>query len=308
MRDQPALVAVDWGTTSFRAYLAAADGAILDQVTNAKGILAVSGGRFADVLSEAALPWIKSHGKLPILMSGMIGSRQGWVEAPYVRCPADLKAITARLSKIDVDDLGPVALVPGLEARAADGSPDVLRGEETQVIGALATLGLRDGVFVLPGTHSKWITVKAGAITGFKTYMTGEVFAALKGHTILGRLMTPKGGNGAGLAKGLAAGSVAGSPGELLNRLFAVRTLGLFGEVPPPELSDYLSGLLIGAELAAGASGLKGGFTIVAGSDLSERYAKGAQLLGLKAAAAPADCVVTGHLAIARTAGLMGRT
>lgn len=308
MADRPALVAVDWGTSSFRAYLATAEGTVLDHVSNAKGILAVQGGRFADVLHNAIGGWIAAHGRLPILMSGMIGSRQGWVEAPYVKCPADAKAIAAKLSTVEVDGLGAVALVPGLETRNADGAPDVMRGEECQVLGAIAALGLRDGLFVLPGTHSKWVTVSAGTITGFRTFMSGEVFAALKGHTILGRLMSPKDGQGQGFAKGVAAGSMAGTPGDLLNRLFAVRTLGLFGEVPPPELGNYLSGLLIGAELAAGAALAKGGFTIVAGADLSERYAKAAGLMGVKAAAAPADSVVPGHLAIARMAGLMGRT
>jgi 2-dehydro-3-deoxygalactonokinase len=307
MADKPALVAVDWGTTSFRAYLAAADGAVLDRVADDKGILAVTAGRFADVLSKATAPWIAAHGSLPILMSGMIGSRQGWVEAPYVKCPADVKAIAQRLTKIEVDGLGAVALVPGLETRGPDGAPDVLRGEETQVFGVLQAPGARDGLYVLPGTHSKWVTVKGGAILGFRTYMTGEVFAVLRGHSILGRLMTPRGGGGPGFAKGLEAGRSSGLPGDLLSRLFSVRTLGLFGEVPPPELADYLSGLLIGAELTAGAAGGKSSFTIVAGAELSDRYVRAAALLGLSATAASADSVVPGHLAIARTAGLMGR-
>lgn len=307
MSERAAIVAVDWGTTSFRAFLAGADGKVLERTSDAKGILSVTGGRFADVLKAAVAGWVAANPRIPVLMSGMIGSRQGWVEAPYVKCPADARALAGKLTKIDVDGLGTVALVPGLETRSADGAPDVIRGEETQVLGALEMSGAKDGLYVLPGTHSKWVTVKAGAIQSFKTYMTGEVFAALKGHTILGRLMTPRGGGGAGFAKGVAVGAAAGGPGELLNRVFSVRTLGLFGEVPPPELSDYLSGLLIGAELSSVGDRSRP-FTIVAGAELSERYAKAASLLGLKAAEGPAESAVAGQLSIARAAGLMGRT
>lgn len=308
MPDSPALVSIDWGTTSFRAYLADARGAVIDQAASDKGIMAVTGGRFVDVLTAAVKPWIDRHGRMPVVMSGMIGSRQGWVEAPYVKCPADVKALAGQLTTVDVEGVGRVALVPGLEARDTDGRPDVVRGEEAQVFGALAVMNVRDGLFVLPGTHSKWVSVKGGVITGFRTYMTGEVFAALRGHTILGRLMTPKGGGGPGFAKGLAAGAAAGAPGDLLHRIFSVRTLGLFGELPPPELADYLSGLLIGAELTAGSQAAKGGFTLIGGAELAERYARAAGLLGLKATAAPAGPVVSGHLAIARTAGLLGRS
>jgi 2-dehydro-3-deoxygalactonokinase len=120
-------------------------------------------------------------------MSGMIGSRQGWVEAPYVACPAGLEEVAAGLVRTPFAGAD-VSIVPGMES-ASGGMRDVMRGEETQVFGALAGLGLPGGRFVLPGTHSKWLLAEGGRIRSFSTYMTGEIYAACKGHTILGRLM-----------------------------------------------------------------------------------------------------------------------
>jgi len=196
--------------------------------------------------------------------------------------------------------------VPGVSFRHEDGHPDVMRGEETQIAGALAAMGLSDGLFVLGGTHSKWVRVEAGAITAFSTYMTGEVFAALRGHTILGRLM-PEGerGDGAGLRRGVLEGAALPSAGSLLARLFSVRTLGLFDELPGRELSDYLSGLLIGAELAEATRHGAGRFIAVKSQGLERQYDAAADILGLDCVPAPADCVVLGHLAIARAAGLV---
>lgn len=302
----PCLIAVDWGTTSFRAYLAAADGSIVDRVATARGILSAERAEFPSLLKAAVAPWTARHGRLAILMSGMIGSRQGWVEAPYVRCPAGPGDLSSRLTAIAVDGLGTVHVVPGLDHRDTDGRPDVMRGEETQVFGAIAAGGGADGLFVLPGTHSKWVTVEAGAIRAFATYMTGEVFAALKDHTILGRLMEGASRGGQGFAQGVAVGAEPGlAAGELLHRLFSVRTLGLMDMLGAGELADYLSGLLIGAELSAAARGQGNRFTIIASDTLAERYETAAGLLGLAAARAPADCVVAGQLKIARAAGLL---
>lgn len=307
--DRPVLISVDWGTTSFRAYLVAASGAIIARVETGEGILAVQSGAFAAVLGRAVETWRAAHCDLPILLSGMIGSRQGWVEAPYVRCPAGVAEIAQNL--VPVPAAGPldrVWLVPGLDTRDADGRPDVMRGEEVQVLGALAmapaTDASDDAILVLPGTHAKWVTTGGGRITGFATYMTGEVFAALKGHTILGRLMEGEGEHIGGFARGVAAARAGGPPGKLLNLIFSARTLGLFGALEGPEVADYLSGLLIGAEIAA-AAGTHRHATIIASAALATRYARAAALLGITATVAPADCAVAGQLAIACAAGIV---
>lgn len=302
----PELISVDWGTTSFRAYLVATAGAVLDRRESGAGILAVKDGDFAGTLCVAVADWLATTPGLSIVMSGMIGSRQGWVEAPYVATPADAAAIAAASVLVDAASLPAIRLVPGLVTRAADGRPDVIRGEETQVIGAMHRLDVSDGLFVLPGTHAKWLTVAGGALAGFETYMTGEVFAALKDHTILGRTMAAGSaaamgaGSGAGFARGVMLGADSGHPGHLLNRIFSARTLGLMSELADTEAADYLSGLLIGAELAAATSGGARRFTIIASQALAARYQTAASLLGLACDVAPADCVVAGHFALSR--------
>jgi 2-dehydro-3-deoxygalactonokinase len=301
----PVLIGVDWGTSAFRAYLLAATGAIIARHESHRGILAVANGAFEAVLEEAVAAWRAAHPKLPVIMSGMIGSRQGWIEAPYVPCPASAKDLSLKLIRVPARRLTDAHIIPGVAIEDERGVPDVMRGEETQIAGALALQNATDGVFVLPGSHAKWVTVNGSAIRLFRTYMTGEVFQALKQHTILGRLMTDEPGTGQGFAEGVrrARGEDA-TPGRLLNLLFSARTLGLFSKLPASEISDYLSGLLIGAELIDALDSARP-FTIIANPELSARYLTAAQVIGLKCQRAPEDCVVHGHVALARAAGLI---
>lgn len=307
----PALIAVDWGTSSFRAFLTAADGAVLGVVETPSGILRVVDGQFAAVLQAAIAPWISAHGDLPVLMSGMIGSRQGWHEVPYQPCPVrtgDLARALLRLPEALTQNLR-VSIVPGVVTRDASGAPDVMRGEETQIFGALERLGLNAGTFVLPGTHSKWVTVADGAISRFSTYMTGEVFAALKDHTILGRLMrapvsSAGPASGASFLRGVAAAQIAGGPGVLLRLVFSARTLALFGELAAEDIADYLSGLLIGAEIRE-AAGASAEVVVIASDALASRYADAFRSLGIEPVTAPADCAAAGLAALARNAGLI---
>lgn len=151
-----------------------------------------------------------------------------------------------------------------------DGAPDVMRGEETQIIGASA-LGMSDGILVMPGTHSKWIAVRRNVIDDYATFMTGEVFAVLRKHTILGTLMEDGTFQEGAFRKGCAAGLADGS--KLLHDLFGVRTLPLFGKIAANMVEDYLSGLLIGAEIkGAKAGSVTGAITIVGRDDLADRY------------------------------------
>lgn len=300
----PHLIAADWGTTNFRAYLADRTGAILARTESPSGILAVGNGAFADVLRAEIGGWISAHGALPVMMSGMIGSRQGWIEAPYVRCPAGVCEIAAALTTFEVDGIGTVHLVPGLDHVPGGEAPDVIRGEEAQIIGAMASAAVQDAIYVHPGTHSKWVTVAGGIIAGFTTYMTGEVYGALKNHTILGRQMKEGEPGGAGFLQGVEAARRATAGGDLLHQLFSVRTLGLFELLPAEELSDYLSGLLIGSEISAAAE--PGQCITIFGSDeLTSRYGRAAEALGLAWNRGPEHSVVAGHLQLARAAGLL---
>ena len=292
------LIGLDWGTTSCRAYLIGADGAVLDRLADGPGILKVEAGAFGAALDVMVGGW---DARLPIILSGMIGSRQGWKEAPYARCPAGAGDIVAAPARVEHADRL-ISLVPGLSTDN-DGMPDVMRGEETQIFGALALAGRDEGLFLLPGTHSKWAQVTNSRIVSFRTFMTGEVFGALKDHTILGRLMN-EGSDAEGFARGVREGAAVGSAGALLNRMFATRTYGLMDKLTGAALADYLSGLLIGAEVAEATRQTRSAVTIIASRTLAERYTDALGLLGHQSALAPDDCVAAGHWHIARAAGL----
>jgi 2-dehydro-3-deoxygalactonokinase len=296
---EPRLIGLDWGTTSCRAYLIGTDGKVLDRVTDGPGILRVENGAFGAALDAMIGGW---GAKLPVILSGMIGSRQGWLEAPYAQCPASADDIVTALVRIAHADLQ-ISLVPGLSTEN-DSMPDVMRGEETQIFGALALSGRDGGLFLLPGTHSKWAEVSAGRIVSFRTFMTGEVFGALKDHTILARLMRGDARNSDGFARGVREGAALGSAGALLNRVFATRTYGLTDRLADTALSDYLSGLLIGAEVAEATKSARGAVTIIASAALAARYTDALRVLGHRNVLAPDDCAAAGHWRIARAAGL----
>jgi 2-dehydro-3-deoxygalactonokinase len=294
---ESAIICVDWGTSSFRAYLASLEGEIIARVESAGGILTVGKGDYEDVLARNIAAWQAPRRPLPILMSGMIGSRQGWVEAPYAPCPAGLREIAAAVVTIDTRAFGAIGLVPGVCALDDNGSPDVMRGEETQILGALAAMDRSDGTFVLPGTHSKWARVEDGRILSFATYMTGEVFAALKDHTILGRLMAEAPEDSAGFTEGVREAARLQRPGDVLHAIFMTRTLALFHRLAPSQLSDYLSGLLIGAELLSGAGSARSAI-VIGSAALTARYCAAGAILGMALEAAPDDCAPLGQLAL----------
>jgi 2-dehydro-3-deoxygalactonokinase len=240
------VIAIDWGTSAFRGYRLDSQGRILDSRSADKGILAVPEGRFAEVLEEQVGDWI-AQGEAPIVMSGMIGSRQGWAEVPYVQCPAGLAQIAAAMREVRWQGEGKrrrAWIVPGVACRDAAGVHDVMRGEEVQVLGA----SLVDGLVCLPGTHSKWVVVDDEKIIRFSTYMTGEMYAVLKQHSILGRMIEEGGPDSSAFAEGVKR---SGEGGGLLHHLFGVRTRGLMGELGPAASASYLSGILIGHELRA---------------------------------------------------------
>ena len=303
MSAETALIALDWGTTSARAYRVARDGAVLEQRAAPLGIQQVRDGAFAAALSALLADWDALD--VPRIACGMIGSRQGWAEAPYTECPATLLALARALVRTPG---GEVAIIGGLTCRDDAGVPDVMRGEETQIAG-LADDALAGALVVQPGTHSKWTLVADGAVTAFATYMTGELYAVLREHSILGRLMASGGFEPAAFARGVDAGLRA-TPGALSHQLFAVRTLALFGELGPVATADYLSGLLIGSEIgharawAAARSG-SGAVWLVGEPALCDRYAAALAQAGMSARAGPADASARGVWRLAKLAGLV---
>lgn len=300
---KPSMIGVDWGTSRLRAALLDEGGAVLARTTADRGILAVEPGGFAEALMEA-LGGLAAPNGLPIVLSGMITSRQGWHELDYLHCPADAAALADSLHRIEEPGLGPLHFVTGLSHRAPDGLPDVMRGEETQIVGQP---GLRGGeVVVLPGTHSKWVAVEDGAITRFRTFMTGELFAVLERQSILGRLIEPGPEDTAAFARGVAIG-LAGR--GLLGRLFSARTLPLLGDLAGSGVADYLSGLLIGTEIAEAVAAERPEAVVVVGSDaLAGRYARALDQAGLAHRPGDPDAAFRGQWQIARAAGIIAGT
>jgi 2-dehydro-3-deoxygalactonokinase len=282
------MIAVDWGTSSFRAYRVDARGAIVDKRTAPLGIMHVEGGRFAEALQAQVGDWLGA-GERPVVMSGMIGSRQGWKEAPYVDCPADAGQIAGCLQRVTWSEGLDAWIVPGVSCRDAGGVPDVMRGEETQILGVLDALP-QTAWICLPGTHSKWVEVRDRRIHAFTTHMTGEMFAALRAHTILGRMMTDAPQDAAWFQAGLQR---AGEPGGLLHHLFGVRARGLFGELPAAASASYLSGLLIGHELHAAATPAETVYLLGAQA-LESAYTLALEHSGRRAVCLDADAAVRG--------------
>ncbi len=279
------MIGVDWGTSSFRAFRLQG-GVVVDRITGGPGILAVPAGGFSDALRTAIGPWLDA-GENRVLMSGMVGSRQGWVEAPYLACPADPATLAAAAVAVPFEGAA-VRLVPGLSAADANGTPEVMRGEEVQVAGVLDRTG-PSALICLPGTHSKWVRLAGGRIQGFATHMTGEAFAALRQHTILGRLMQDGPTDEATFLQGVAR---AATPGGLLHHLFGVRTLGLFDRLAPAHAASFLSGLLIGHEVQA--VGPRGPVHLVGAAALCSLYALAITAAGSSAIILDQDAAATG--------------
>jgi 2-dehydro-3-deoxygalactonokinase len=268
-RAAPRLIALDWGTTSLRAYLLGDDGVVLDRRSEPMGILQVPGRDFAGVYHAVTSEWRDRNPDLPAIASGMIGSAQGWIEAPYADVPADVDVVTRSLATEPTSGL---RIVSGLAQRGA--AADVMRGEETQLFGAMMRSPGLAGTIVLPGTHSKWARVAEGRINGFTTYMTGELFGVLRGHSILGRLVDPTSpvGTAAGPAFLRGVRTARGAESGLASLLFSARSAVLVGDLPAADSLDYLSGLLIGDEVRSGMASGERPRAIIGEPALGERY------------------------------------
>ena len=239
----------DWGTTNRRAWLVGEDGEVLAEHADGRGMASIGPGEwpaaYADL--EARLGGAKPR---LALLAGMVGSNRGWSEAPYLPCPAGLETLAAGLHWVVPDE---VAIVPGLSTLSP--SPDVMRGEEVQALGAAAAgLAPADGLTCHPGTHTKWIRLHGGRIAGFRTVMTGEIFGLLKAHSILADLLQRAPAPGEAFRAGVDRGF---DKADLTAELFAIRARVLLGAAPSEGAAAYASGLLIGADLAAGLAGAR---------------------------------------------------
>jgi 2-dehydro-3-deoxygalactonokinase len=273
-------IAVDWGTSNRRAWALGADGRTLAERSDAAGLLAIQERRFGESLESFLRDWLTLG--LPVVMAGMVGSRMGWAEVPYLAAPAPLADLAKTLMKAGRIADSDCWIVPGV---SFDGpaQPEVMRGEESQMLGALLQQRRTDGVFLTPGTHSKWVRVADGKLLEFRTYITGEMFNLLRQSGTLAQLMTGEGDDEAAFAQGVQATS---GESELLNRLFSARSLALFNRLSGDKIASYVSGMLVGTEmrdaLAAWPDLGRGGVTCIGSAGMIARYGACASLLGLE--------------------------
>jgi len=313
-----ALAGADWGSTGLRLFLIGADGAVLETRASGQGSTAMNGSAAAYIATLDALAgdWLAAAPDLPLVVCGMAGSKHGWHEMPYAACPAEVDNLLAAAPPLPPLAGGRrMAIVPGLLYAPEVAAPDVLRGEETQIAGALALHPALAGqaCIVMPGTHSKWARLRDNTVLSFATHMTGELYALLTQHSVLNRLMAPA---PAGQPQQAAFEQALRSARDdeqanLANQLFAVRTLGLTGRLPGEALADYMSGLLIGHELRAGLAwraqaGLQQAPLVLIGEPkLCARYAEALAVFGVTPDHIFPNTAPAGLWALARRAGLL---
>jgi 2-dehydro-3-deoxygalactonokinase len=264
------VIAVDWGTTSCRAYRLHA-GVVIDRREVRAGILHMASESFAAALRDLVGLWL-ADGEHRIVLGGMIGSRNGWVETPYVLCPVSADDLSAQLVPVAFEGAA-IRLVPGVSASDGAGTPEFIRGEEAQIFGT----DVEDGVLCLPGSHSKWVRVAQRRIVTFTTFLTGEAFSALRAHTILAKSIADRPIAPAAFDAGVARSS---EPGGLLHHLFGVRSLALTGRLDEQTAGSYLSGLLVGHEVRHAPVERDSTIHVVGAGDLTELYARAIQSCG----------------------------
>ncbi len=292
---RPAFIGGDWGTSRLRLFLCNADGGVLARA-DGPGV-AEAGARAAGIFASLTTEWDKS---LPAILGGMVGSTIGWREASYVACPVAPDAIARAALRFEADGRQ-IAIIPGLSCRNASGLFDVMRGEETQLLGALRLkpeLGRGRHLFGLPGTHAKWALVENGMVVNFQSALSGELFALLAAHSVLARGAGPVQGEHAAYAEGLSIARTQTQAG-LLHLLFSTRSRQLAGEIPKEEAASYLSGLIIGEDVA-GAVRLfqpQGSVTLVCAPDLGALYARALSTYGLSATTIAGDDAALAGLA-----------
>ena len=294
----PAVAAVDWGTTRMRVWLLDSGGAVLGERRSDEGMLTAAGIGFEQVL-EKHLSELAARPDLPAIVCGMAGARQGWLEAPYVETPAALSEVLGHAVRIP-DVARDVRIVPGIAQKAAE-RPDVMRGEETQLAGMSPLRAPGAHLVCMPGTHSKWVEVRDGAVTGFGTWMTGELFSVIAKETVLKHSVGGGALAGSPQSEAFAEAVRQGlaDPAGLTSRLFRIRAGSLLHKLAPEDAAATLSGLLIGGELASARQAIGAGQTKVnlVGSGLMyDLYATALGFAGFEPQQVDADEAVRGGL------------
>ena len=281
-------IAGDWGTSRLRLYLCDAGGNVLARGEGEGASVPDCASRFA----AAVAPWDKAHGILPAILSGMVGSTIGWREVPYLKCPARPSAIAAAALRFEAGDRG-IAILPGLTCRGKTGAPDVMRGEETQILGALrlhANLAKGRHLFCLPGTHAKWVSVNDGAVTQFQTALSGELFELLRRHSVLARDSGEVDVQNPAFLLGLDFAR-QNRKADLLYLLFSARSRVVTGEMAKSDAASYLSGLILGKDIATAMALFEfdGSVQLICTPALAALYGKALGAYDVKSAAIDGD-------------------
>ncbi|OSP55892.1 hypothetical protein BV911_05230 [Pseudoruegeria sp. SK021] len=272
----PDFIAVDWGSTAFRAWAMTLDGAVLEAKSTEDGLKSITNRDFEAVIRRSCGDWLSANPQVPIVLCGMVGSRTGWAEAPYVDCPVLPAGLAEQAIHMTMDGHR-LAILPGACTRNAHGDLDVMRGEELQLLGLVQTAGLSDAVICIPGTHCKWARLHDGALAEFRTFVTGELFQLLRNQSLLGALADGDAYDAAAFRRGVTRG--ADYP--LSHAVFAARANTLGGTLTPTALSSYLSGILIGAEIAAQTIPDGAEVVLLASGVLADRYAAALEFRGI---------------------------
>lgn len=245
------LIAVDWGTTNRRAYLLDISGNIIDSKSDDRGLLAIRNGDYEKEFYTLVSSWMSDENELPTLLSGMIGASTGWKETEYCSLPTGVNSLASNL--VSVPSKSPIWIIPGVFTRDLINTPDVIRGEEVQAFASIQDSHLNDTLIVMPGTHSKWVKMQDGQIVDFRTYMTGDLHAAILNHTIVSKLVSgPAEHNTEVFLRAVETGYDYSD--DLTHIIFGSRSKVLFDELDSANINSHLSGLLIGAEIKSALS------------------------------------------------------
>jgi 2-dehydro-3-deoxygalactonokinase len=284
-------VIVDWGTTNFRAFLMTADNQCLDRIESKTGLLKIENQQFEQTLANNLSAWDIVNNKYPVFMAGMVGSKQGWQEAPYISTPLSLSELSDSCLRFETQWGSTINIIPGVSHQVDSNKLDVMRGEEVQILGLVQLGYQQDSMVILPGTHSKHAILEQGKLVSFSTFMTGEFYSLLSEHSILGRNLSTQIQSEEAFVKGVQEGA----KGNLMNTAFMARTHRLFEHLKESEVHDYLSGLVIGKEV----NDISATSYVISNSDLAARYSLACNQLNKSNQTIDGElCFVSGMVAI----------
>lgn len=275
MADAGIWIAADWGTTHLRVWHMSEDGDVLGEARSDKGMASLAQEEFEPALLDLIEPWLEEDQRKDVIACGMVGARQGWIEADYVAVPSAPPSQGGLTNALCEDQRIRVSIIPGMKQ---DDPADVMRGEETQIAGFLSLRPEFEGTLCMPGTHTKWVQIGGGEVLRFASSLTGELFALLSSHSVLRHSVSGDGQNLASFKQG--AEIAVKSEGKALADIFSIRAEDLLHGQPADAGRGNLSGLLIGSEVAARKDWLEGEVVILGEPGLTNLYGMAIETAG----------------------------